>query len=150
MIKSITPFLWFDNQAHEAAQFYVSLFPNSAIESSTEMITTFTLSGQRFMALNGGPVFTFNEAFSIFVSVETQADVDDLWEKLLADGGAESRCGWLTDKFGLSWQIIPTLLGELMNDDNEVKARAVFEAMMKMVKIDVAALQRAYDSALSS
>lgn len=147
MIKSLTPFLWFDRQAEEAARFYVSLFPNSSIESSSAMITTFTLSGQRFMALNGGPVFTFTPAFSVFVSVETQAEVDGLWEKLLAGGGEESRCGWLTDKYGLSWQIIPTALGELMNDNNEAKARAVFEAMMQMVKIDIAALKEAHDRA---
>ena len=147
MIKSITPFLWFDKHAEDAARFYVSLFPNSEIESSTEMITTFSLSGQRFMALNGGPVFRFTPAFSMFVSVETQAEVDDLWNKLLAAGGEESRCGWLTDKYGLSWQIIPTVLGELMNDDNEAKVRAVFDEMMQMLKIDIAALQKAYDSA---
>jgi predicted 3-demethylubiquinone-9 3-methyltransferase (glyoxalase superfamily) len=147
MIKSLTPFLWFDQHAEEAARFYVSLFPDSAIESSTAMITAFTLSGQRFMALNGGPAFTFTPAFSVFVSVETQAEVDDLWEKLLAGGGEESQCGWLTDKYGLSWQIIPTALGELMNDDNQAKARAVFEAMMQMVKIDIAALKAAYDRA---
>ena len=147
MIKSITPFLWFNNEAEEAAHFYVSLFPDSSVQSSGPIITNFTLCGLALMALNGGPNYKFTPAFSLFVSVETQAEVDQLWDALLADGGKPSRCGWLKDKYGLSWQIIPALLGELMGDQDEKKSAAVFAAMMQMIKIDVAELRRAYDEA---
>jgi predicted 3-demethylubiquinone-9 3-methyltransferase (glyoxalase superfamily) len=147
MIKSITPFLWFDDRAEEAARYYASIFPGSSIESTGPMSTTFTLTGQRFIALNGGPMFTFTPAVSFFVSVETQDEVDRLWEALLAGGGKPSKCGWLEDKYGLSWQIVPEALGEMLSDDNEAKADAVMQAMLQMVKLDIAALRRAYDAA---
>jgi predicted 3-demethylubiquinone-9 3-methyltransferase (glyoxalase superfamily) len=150
-MKRITPFLWFDNQAEEAINFYVSVFPNSRIVSVNRtgdggpvMSATFELEGQEFMALNGGPLYSFTEAISLFVSCENQPEVDELWAKL-TDGGQPSRCGWLKDKYGLSWQIIPTALGELMGDKDPEKARRVLEAMLKMDKIDVKALQAAYD-----
>jgi predicted 3-demethylubiquinone-9 3-methyltransferase (glyoxalase superfamily) len=150
-MKRITPFLWFDNQAEEAINFYVSVFPNSRIVSVNRtgdggpvMSATFELEGQEFMALNGGPLYSFTEGISLFVSCENQQEVDELWAKL-TDGGQPSRCGWLKDKYGLSWQIIPTALGELMGDKDPEKARRVLEAMLKMDKIDVKALQAAYD-----
>jgi predicted 3-demethylubiquinone-9 3-methyltransferase (glyoxalase superfamily) len=147
MIKSITPFLWFDDQAEDAARFYASIFPGSSIESTSPMSTTFVLAGQRFIALNGGPLFTFTPAVSFFVSVETQEEVDRLWDALLAGGGEPSKCGWLEDKYGLSWQIVPTALGEMLNDDNDAKSDAVMQAMLQMVKLDIAGLRRAYDAA---
>ena len=143
MIRSITPFLWFDNNAEEAARFYVSIFPDASIDNVSPMSVTFTLQGQKFLGLNGGPTFTFTPAISLFVSVETQAEVDMLWDAFLAGGGEASRCGWLEDKFGLSWQIIPTALTDLLSDDDSDKAERVMSAMMKMVKIDIAALHRA-------
>ncbi len=149
-MQKIIPFLWFDNNAEEAINFYVSIFKNSKILSTTPgqngtiMAATFQLEGQEFYALNGGPMFTFTEAISLFVNCETQEEVDELWAKLSA-GGAESRCGWLKDKFGLSWQIIPTVLGKLMGDKDPVKARRVMDAMLQMGKIDIAALQQAYE-----
>jgi predicted 3-demethylubiquinone-9 3-methyltransferase (glyoxalase superfamily) len=157
MLK-VTPFLTFDNQAEEAVNLYVSTFPNARITSITRygeggpapagsvMSATFELEGQEFMALNGGPSFTFAQGFSIFVSCETQEEVDDLWEKLSA-GGAKGPCGWLTDRFGVSWQIIPTTLGQLLQDPNPQKAQAVMQAMLQMSKIDIAALRRAYEAA---
>jgi predicted 3-demethylubiquinone-9 3-methyltransferase (glyoxalase superfamily) len=146
MIKSITPFLWYDKQAEEAARFYVSIFPDSSIKSTSPMSTTFTLLGARFIAFNGGPHFAFTPAISLFVSVETQAEVDRLWDALLA-GGEPSRCGWLADKFGLSWQIVPSALGAMLEDENEAKAGAVMQAMLGMVKLDIAELKKAYASA---
>lgn len=149
-MKKITPFLWFDNQAEEAMNFYVSIFKNSKILSispgpnGTVFTVTFELDGQEFTALNGGPEFKFTEAISFFVNCETQAEVDELWEKLLA-GGEESQCGWLKDKFGLSWQIVPTALGELLGDPNPVKSQRVMQAMLKMKKIEIAGLMRAYE-----
>ncbi|RIK23650.1 MAG: hypothetical protein DCC52_13065 [Chloroflexi bacterium] len=149
-MQKIIPYLWFDRQAEEAANFYVSLFKNSRVESvsrgpdGTAFLVTFHLDGQPFMALNGGPQFKFNEAFSMFVNCETQQEVDALWEKLTADGGEESMCGWLKDKYGLSWQIIPTILVKLMNDSDLVKANRVMQAMLKMRKIDIKALEDAY------
>jgi len=143
-MQKIRTFLWFDDKAEEAARFYVSIFKNSKIESVSPMVVTFVLEGVEFMALNGGPQFAFTPAISLFVDCDGQAEVDALWAKLL-DGGEESRCGWLTDKYGLSWQIIPEQLGELMNDDDDEKSGRVLQAMLGMVKIDVAALQRAYD-----
>ncbi len=149
-MQRITPFLWYDNQAEQAANFYVSLFPNSKVYSVSRgpdghaFVVTFELDGQNFMALNGGPHYKLNEAFSIFVSVETQEQVDALWEKLTADGGEASMCGWLKDKYGLSWQIIPTALMELMSDPNPNKANAVTQAMLKMQKIDIATLRQAH------
>lgn len=150
-MQKITPFLWFANQAEEAMNFYTSIFKDSKVLSvtpgpdGTAMSVTFELQGQEFMALNAGPQFKFNEAVSFFVSCQTQAEVDELWEKLTADGGEEGRCGWLKDKYGLSWQIIPTALGELMSDPDPKKAGRVVQAMLKMNKIDVPTLQKAYD-----
>lgn len=152
-MQKITPFLWYDTQAEQAANFYVSLFPNSKVHSVSRgpdgnaFMVTFELDGQNFMALNGGPHYKLTEAFSIFVSVETQEQVDTLWNKLTADGGEESMCGWLKDKYGLSWQIIPTALMQLMSDSNPAKANAVTQAMLKMQKIDIAALKQAHAGA---
>jgi predicted 3-demethylubiquinone-9 3-methyltransferase (glyoxalase superfamily) len=153
-MKQITPFLWFTDQAEEAMHFYVSIFPNSRIVSinryggpeSTGMVTTgtFQLNGREFMALNGGPLFPFTEAISLFVDCETQEEVDQLWDKL-TEGGEPSRCGWLKDKYGLSWQIIPSALGELLGDPDADKSRRVMEAMLRMDKIDIQALRDAYD-----
>lgn len=155
-MQKITPCLWFDNQALEAANFYVSLFKNSKIneisyydETGGElagkvMLVTFTLDGQDLMALNGGPHFKFNEAISLYVDCADQAEVDRMWDALL-EGGEESQCGWLKDKYGLSWQIVPSILGKLMNDPDPVKAGHVRAAMLQMVKIDIAALQKAYE-----
>lgn len=152
----ITPFLWFDNNAEEAANFYVSIFPNSRILSANRygaagpgpegsvMTISFELQGQHFTALNGGPVFKLNEAFSLFVNCETQQEVDELWQKLSA-GGGPGQCGWLKDKFGLSWQIIPSALPRMLGDKDPAKSQRVMQAMLKMKKIDVEALQRAYD-----
>jgi predicted 3-demethylubiquinone-9 3-methyltransferase (glyoxalase superfamily) len=154
-MQKITPFLWFDGKAEEAANFYVSIFKNSKIlnlgrygdagpgPKGTVMVATFQIEGQQFMALNGGPQYTISPAISFFVDCETQAEVDELWEKLTA-GGSEVQCGWLTDKFGVSWQIIPRTLMELMQDKDPVKSQRVFKAMMGMIKIDIEALRRAY------
>ena len=150
-MKKITPFLWFDTQAEEAMRFYVSLFKNSKVlgvsrgPDGKAFTVSFELDGQEFMGLNAGPQYKFSEAFSMFVNCEDQAEVDQLWSKLTADGGEESMCGWLKDKFGLSWQIIPKQLGQLMGDPDPVKAGRVMEAMLKMRKIVVADLQMAYD-----
>jgi len=155
-MQKITPFLWFDNLAEEAANFYVSIFKNSKIlgvsrygeagpgPAGTVLTVTFQLDGHEFTALNGGPHFTFTEAISLFVNCETQQEVDELWAKLTA-GGEESMCGWLKDKYGLSWQIVPRALMELMQDKDPVKARRVTEAMLQMRKIDIAKLQQAYE-----
>ncbi len=149
-MQKITPFLWFDNNAEEAIQFYVGIFKDSKIlnvnrmgDGGAVLTATFQLEGQEFMALNGGPLFKFTEAISLFVSCETQAEVDTLWQKLTA-GGEESRCGWLKDKFGLSWQIIPKALGELMGDPDPVKAQRVMQAMLQMNKIDIQTLKAAH------
>ncbi|HMK08295.1 MAG TPA: VOC family protein [Anaerolineales bacterium] len=154
--KKITPFLWFDHQAEEAAQLYVSLFPQSKILSvarygeggpgpaGSAMTVNFELAGQEFIALNGGPMYKFTEAVSLMVDCEDQQEVDRLWNRLLADGGEESMCGWLKDRFGLSWQIIPTVLSQLIGDPNPEKARRATQAMLQMKKIDIAALQRAH------
>lgn len=155
-MQKITPFLTFNNQAEEAVNFYVSIFRNSKIASMSRygeggpgpkgsvMSATFLLNGQEFMALNGGPQFTFADGFSLFVSCETQAEVDELWEKLSA-GGEKGPCGWVKDKFGVSWQIIPTALGQLLGDKDPRKAQNVMQAMLQMTKIDIAALRRAYE-----
>jgi predicted 3-demethylubiquinone-9 3-methyltransferase (glyoxalase superfamily) len=154
-VQKIVTFLWFDDRAEEAMNFYVSIFRNSKILNVSRlegapgahgqvMSGSFQLEGQEFMALNGGPQFRFTEAVSLFVNCETQAEVDELWGKL-SEGGSKDRCGWLKDKFGLSWQIIPTALGRMLGDKDPVKARRVMEAMLQMSKIDVAALKRAYD-----
>ena len=153
-MQKITPFLWFDDNAGEAMEFYTSIFKNSKIldvrryedvasgQAGKVMTGTFVLDGQEFMALNAGPMFKFTEAISMFVSCETQDEIDDLWERLSA-GGEKSQCGWLKDKFGLSWQIVPPILGELLGDPDAAKSKRVMEAMLQMSKIDIAALQRA-------
>ncbi len=143
-MQKITPFLWFDNQAEEAARFYVSIFKNSKIISSSPMLTKFTLDGVEYMALNGGPMFKFTEAISLYVNCKDQAEVDDLWEKL-SSGGSKGQCGWIKDRYGLSWQIIPERLGELLNDDDDAKSQRVMDEMLKMGKIDIATLERAYN-----
>jgi predicted 3-demethylubiquinone-9 3-methyltransferase (glyoxalase superfamily) len=154
--QKITPFLWFDDKAEEAMNFYVSIFPNSKILSVTRygeggpgpkgtvMIAAFELDGQKFTALNGGPQFTFTEAISFYVDCKTQQEVDELWEKL-SEGGEKGKCGWLKDKYGLSWQIVPTVLGELMRDKDPEKSQRVMKAMLKMNKIDIKILKQAYD-----
>lgn len=152
-MPKISPFLWFDDQAEEAMHFYCSVFKNSEVLSvmpgpgGKAMSVTFRLEDQHYMALNAGPQFKFNESISFFVNCETQAEVDELWAKLTADGGEESRCGWLKDKYGLWWQIIPKALGELLADPDPAKAGRVMQAMLEMNKIDVAGLQRAYNAA---
>ena len=158
-IQKITPFLWFDDNAEEAAKFYTSIFKNSKIidiayygESAAEasgrpkgtlMTVTFELEGQRFMALNGGPIFKFSQAISFLVSCETQQEVDDLWKKL-SEGGEVEQCGWLKDKFGVSWQIVPRVLGEMMQDKDAEKSEKVMKALLQMKKIDIQSLQKAY------
>jgi len=157
-MQKITPFLWYDNQAEEAAHFYASLFKNSKIDrihrygdsgpgpKGSVMIVTFELEGQQFTALNGGPSFKFTPAISLYVDCETQEEVDQLWEKL-AEGGRKDRCGWLQDKYGLSWQIIPRALQELLSDPDPKRSGKVMEAMLQMDKIDIAGLKRAYERA---
>lgn len=150
-MKKITPFLWFDTQAEEAMNFYTSIFKNSKVLGVTPgpngraMSVNFELEGQEFIGLNAGPQFKFNEAISFLVDCKTQEEVDELWEKLTADGGEEGRCGWLKDKYGLSWQIIPTALNEMLSDPNPEKAGRAMQAMLNMNKIDIQGLQRAYD-----
>ncbi len=148
-MPSITPFLWFDTQAEEAMKFYLSIFKNGKVldirRSNGKVFTvTFELQGQKIMALNAGPIFKFNEAISLFVDCETQEEVDELWEKLSA-GGEKGRCGWLKDKYGLWWQIIPKALGKLMSDPDPEKSQAVMQAMLKMDKIVIADLQKAHE-----
>ena len=157
-MQKITPFLWFNGQAEEAMQFYTSVFPDARVGSVTRygdagpgpkgsvMSCTFELEGQEFFALNGGPMFQFSPAISFFVKCATQGEVDALWEKLGA-GGRVQQCGWLQDKFGVSWQIVPTVLGKMLQDKDPVKSKRVMEAMMKMVKLDIAGLERAYAGA---
>ncbi len=158
-MNKITPFLWFDDQAEEAAHFYTSVFPNSRLLSISRlgddvpgpkgkvMIATFELNGQQFMALNGGPQdFHFSEAVSFYVDCETQEEVDYLWEKL-TEGGEPGQCGWLKDKYGLSWQIVPKALTEMLADKDAAKASRVTQSMLKMSKIDVAELRKAYEGA---
>ncbi|RPI34108.1 MAG: VOC family protein [Chloroflexota bacterium] len=155
-MQKITPYLWFDHQAEEAVNFYTSIFKNSKIGSITRygeegpgpqgtiMLATFQLEGQEFIALNGGPQFTFSPAISFVVNCETQDEVDEYWEKL-SEGGEKQMCGWLQDKFGVSWQIVPTALGELMNDEDAEKSRRVMQALLQMDKIDIARLRQAYE-----
>jgi len=155
-MQKITPFLWFDGKAEEAMNFYVSIFKNSKVvrvsrygeagpgPKGSVMSATFVLEGQDFYALNGGPQFKFTPAISLFVSCETQQEVDDLWDKLSA-GGSQDPCGWLRDKYGVSWQIIPTILGKLLGDKDPAKANRVMQAMLKMTKIDIKGLQQAHD-----
>ena len=155
-MQKITPFLWFDNQAEEAMNFYVSIFKNSKVVNVTRygdagpgpkgtvMSVIFELEGQQFYALNGGPQFTFTPAISFFVNCETQQEVDELWEKLSA-GGRKDRCGWLSDKYGLSWQIIPSVLGKMLQDKDGEKSARVMKAMLQMDKIEIAQLKQAYE-----
>lgn len=151
-MQKIVPFLWFDGKAEEAAKFYVSIFKNSQVLSATPgpdggvMAVTFQLEGQTFYALNGGPKYTFTPAISLYVNCETQAEMDELWNKLSA-GGREDRCGWLQDKYGLSWQVIPTALPRMLGDKDSKKANAAMQAMLQMQKIDIRGLQQAYDRA---
>ena len=154
-MQKITPFLWFDGKAEEAMNFYISIFRNSKIGSVTRygeagpgpkgmvMTATFQLDRQEFMALNGGPQFKFTEAISFLVNCETQEEVDELWVKL-SEGGEKGRCGWLKDKYGLSWQIVPTVLGEILKDKDPEKSKRVMEAMLQMDKIDIKSLKQAY------
>jgi predicted 3-demethylubiquinone-9 3-methyltransferase (glyoxalase superfamily) len=155
-MQKITPFLWFNNNAEEAVNFYTSIFKNSKIVNmsrygeagpgpkGTVMSATFELNGQEFMALNGGPHFSFSPAISLFVKCETQQEVDEFWEKLSA-GGKKERCGWLMDKYGLSWQIIPNALGRMLQDKDPEKSKRVMKAMLQMDKINIEALQQAYE-----
>jgi predicted 3-demethylubiquinone-9 3-methyltransferase (glyoxalase superfamily) len=155
-IQKITPFLWFDNQAEDAARFYTSVFPNSKIEAvarygeagpgpaGSVMTVAFELDGQTFTALNGGPHFKFTEAVSFVVNCETQQEVDRYWTKL-TEGGQEVQCGWLKDKYGLSWQIVPTVMVEMIKDKDAARSQRVVKAMMQMKKLDIARLQEAYD-----
>lgn len=158
-MNRITPFLWFDHQAEEAANFYVSVFPNSAIQRVTRyseesaeisgqprgsvMTVEFTVNGHPFTALNGGPIFQFTEAISFVVNCDTQKEIDDCWNKLTT-GGTPSQCGWLKDKYGVSWQIVPSALGELIGGTDPEKSRRVMRALLQMTKLDIAALQHAY------
>lgn len=155
-MQKITPCLWFDGKAEEAMNFYTSIFKNSKTSNITRygevgpgpagsvMSVTFQLDGQEFMALNGGPQFTFTPAVSLFVNCETQEDVDELWEKLSV-GGEKLQCGWLTDKFGVSWQIVPSALGEMLQDQSAEKSQRVMQAMLKMDKIDIQKLKHTYE-----
>jgi predicted 3-demethylubiquinone-9 3-methyltransferase (glyoxalase superfamily) len=157
-MQKITPFLWFDNQAEEAANFYVSVFPNSRIlgitrygsvgprPPGTVMTVAFELDGQEFTALNGGPVFKFNEAVSFVVNCETQDEVDAMWRKL-TDGGQEVECGWLTDRYGVSWQIVPTVLKEMLADPDPGRTERVMQALLQMKKLDIGLLKKAYEAA---
>ena len=151
-MKKITPFLWFDTQAEEAMNYYVSIFKKSKVlevqrqgPDGPVFSVSFELDGQEFMGLNAGPRFKFNESISFFVNCENQIEVDEYWNKLISDGGEESMCGWCKDKFGLWWQIIPKQLGELMGDPDPEKSQRAMQAMLKMQKIIVADLQKAYD-----
>jgi predicted 3-demethylubiquinone-9 3-methyltransferase (glyoxalase superfamily) len=159
-MQKITPFLWFDNNAEEAVNLYVSIFKNSKVLGMSRygdagpgpkgmlMTARFQLDGQEFVALNGGPQFKFTEAVSFLVNCQTQQEVDEYWEKLSA-GGSEGQCGWLKDRFGLSWQIVPTVLGQMLQDEDPAKARRVMQAMLQMTRMDIARLQQAYDGPLS-
>jgi predicted 3-demethylubiquinone-9 3-methyltransferase (glyoxalase superfamily) len=144
LTQRIKPFLWFDGKAEEAARFYVSIFGDSKIESTGSMATRFQIEGMQFIALNGGPQYAFSPAVSFLVNCETQAEVDELWSRL-SEGGETQQCGWLKDRFGLSWQIVPTVLGDMLNDDDDEKSERVMQAMLQMDKIDIAALKRAYE-----
>jgi len=157
-MQNITPFLWFDNQAEEAVNYYISIFKNSKIlnvarygddsakvsgrPKGSVMTVSFQLDGQQFVALNGGPVFTFSPAISFVVNCQTQQEVDELWDKLSA-GGEQQQCGWLKDKYGVTWQIVPTALGELLSNPDAAKAQRVMQAMLQMNKLDINVLQQA-------
>lgn len=154
-MQKITPFLWFNGRVEEAMNFYTSIFKNTKIldvmryseagpgPAGSVMSATFELEGQRFIALNGGPMYSFTPAISFFIQCESQEEVDELWTKL-SEGGQPNRCGWLTDPFGLSWQVVPTALGRMLQDPDKAKAKRVMQAMLGMTKIDIAGLERAY------
>lgn len=151
-MQKITPFLWFDGQAEDAATFYTSLFPDSKIteiqrsgSGGSVFSVSFRLAGLDYIALNGGPHFSFSPAISLFISCETQDEVDDLWDKLSA-GGKPHQCGWVDDRFGVTWQVVPRGLGDMLRDEDSARAKRVFDAMMTMTKLDIAGLQRAYDA----
>jgi predicted 3-demethylubiquinone-9 3-methyltransferase (glyoxalase superfamily) len=155
-MQKIAPCLWFDGKAEEAMNFYTSIFKNSKVvdvmrygeagpgEKGSVLAVTFEIEGQEFMTLNGGPMYKFSPAISLFVKCKTQEELDDLWAKLL-EGGEPQQCGWLTDKFGVSWQIVPTILGEMLKDKDAEKANRVMQAMLKMVKLDIRVLRQAYE-----
>ena len=159
-MQKITPFLWFDNNAEQAAQFYTSIFKNSKIlnvsrygdggpgPKGSVMVVNFQLEGQQFTALNGGPLFKFSEAFSFVVNCETQKEIDEYWNKLTSGGGKESECGWLKDRFGFSWQIVPTALGRLLSDPK--KANRVMQALLQMKKLDIAKLEEAAEGQVAA
>ena len=156
-MQKIAPCLWFDGKAEEAMNFYMSVFKDSKVVNvmrwgdvgpgpkGSFLAGTFQLAGQEVMVLNGGPQYTFTPAISLFVKCETQAEVDDYWEKLLAGGGKPVQCGWLTDKYGVSWQIVPTVLPEMLQSKDAAKSARAMKAMMQMIKLDIAALKQAYD-----
>ena len=164
-MQKITPYLWFDDQAEEAVNFYVSVFPNSKVGTVTRyspagaqaagrpegtvMTIAFELDGQEFLALNGGPVFTFSPAISFIVNCQTQEEVDELWEKL-SDGGQIQQCGWLQDRYGVSWQIVPTALPRMLQDEDPEKSERVMEAMLQMEKLDIERLEQAYAGAVAT
>ena len=157
-MQKITPFVWFDDKAEDAAKLYTSLFKDSAITDTRRltgagpgwegavMSVTFKLAGQDYIALNGGPQFSFSPAISLFITCETQAEVDELWDKL-SEGGKKNRCGWLTDRFGVSWQVVPRGLGEMLGGPDAARSKRVFEAMMQMTKLEIAVLRSAHDAA---
>ena len=151
-MPTVTPFLWFDTQAEEAMNLYTSIFPRSKVRSVNRaggkvMSVEFEVEGQRIMGMNAGPHHTFNEAVSFFVGCETQQEIDDLWGRLTSDGGSPGRCGWLKDRFGLSWQIVPNALGRWMSSGSPASSKRVMEALFQMNKLDVSQLQRAFDRA---
>ncbi len=155
-MQKITPFLWFNDRAEEAARFYISVFKNSSVietmrcgdagpgPAGSVMSVTFVLDGQHFIALNGGPHFTFNEAISMFVNCEDQREIDELWE-ILSEGGEKRDCGWVKDRYGISWQIVPAILGPMLHDSDPARSGRVLKALWQMAKLDVARLQQAYD-----
>jgi len=142
--QKITPYLWYDHQALEAAEFYCSLFENGKVTSKSRMIVTFELAGLSFMALNGGPQFTFNEAISLMIHCDDQAEVDHFWNGLTTDGGEESRCGWLKDRYGLSWQVVPTRFMEMMSTGDPEQGKRVMDALLQMSKIELPILEEAF------
>jgi len=156
-MQEITSFLWFDDEAEEAVNFYVSIIPHSKVLRTSHygeggpkpkgsvLVVEFELDGQRFMALNGGPEFKFNESVSFLVECETQEELDGYWEELVSNGGTPVQCGWLRDKYGLAWQVVPTALGEMLKDKDAGRANRVMQAMLKMVKIDIRTLKEAFD-----
>ncbi len=147
-MNSAATFLWYDNNAIEAARFYVSVFPNAEIVDEGTLTVSFRIGTQQFIALNGGPIYTFTPATSIYIRCDDQREIDEYWEKLTTEGGEPGRCGWLVDKYGLSWQIVPAVLGELLGSDDEAASQRAMHAMLAMNKLDIAALQAAHDGRL--